>query len=458
MRSGRTLVKVRRTSISGLLIVDLDLHEDHRGWFKENWQREKMIVAGLPDFQPVQNNISFNVKKGVTRGMHAEPWDKYISVASGAVYGAWIDLREGSATFGQDFSLEITPGTAVYVPRGVANGFQALEENTAYTYLVNEHWSPEAEYSFTNLDQINWPLTPTELSEKDRLHPRLEEAKPVKKKKVLVTGANGQLGRALREVHSDFEFVNRDEFDVVSPSGRNWSDYRAIVNCAAYTDVDGAEVDVESAWRVNALAPAELARIAREHRLSLVHISTDYVFNGDKQTPYRIEDAISPISVYGASKAAGELAVLSNSGNYLIRTSWVVGDGNNFVRTMMDLAGRGVSPKVVNDQIGRPTFAPDLARFIVKIIEETPPPGIYHFSNSGPSVSWFDLAKEVYSLSGVDERNVKPVSTSEYYAGKSVAARPLYSVFDLEKAEEVMGEVPTWQQSLSDYVAREQQR
>lgn len=451
-------MKVRRTSISGLLIVDLDLHEDHRGWFKENWQREKMIAAGLPDFQPVQNNISFNVKKGVTRGMHAEPWDKYISVASGAVYGAWIDLREGSATFGRDFSLEITPGTAVYVPRGVANGFQALEENTAYTYLVNEHWSPEAEYSFTNLDQIDWPVTPTELSEKDRIHPKLEEAEPVKQKKVLVTGANGQLGRALREVHPDFEFVNRGEFDVASPSDRNWSEYRAIVNCAAYTDVDGAEADVESAWRVNAFAPAELARIAREHRISLVHISTDYVFNGTKQTPYRTEDAIGPISVYGASKAAGELAVLANSGNYLIRTSWVVGDGNNFVRTMMGLAGRGVSPTVVNDQIGRPTFALDLARFIVKIIEETPPPGIYHFSNSGPSVSWFDLAKEVYSLSGVDERNVKPISTSEYYAGQSVAARPSYSVFDLEKAEGVMGEVPTWQQSLTEYVAREQRR
>ena len=143
-------MKVQTTAIEGLLIVELDVHGDNRGWFKENWQREKMVAAGLPDFQPVQNNVSFNAEKGVTRGLHAEPWDKFVSVASGRVFGAWCDLREGSATFGQLVTNEIGPDTAVFVPRGVANGFQALEP-CAYSYLVNDHWSPDAAVSYTHL-------------------------------------------------------------------------------------------------------------------------------------------------------------------------------------------------------------------------------------------------------------------------------------------------------------------
>ncbi|MEO7905123.1 MAG: dTDP-4-dehydrorhamnose 3,5-epimerase family protein, partial [Candidatus Saccharimonadales bacterium] len=132
-------LEVQTTSIPGLLVFDLPVHGDNRGWFKENWQREKMTALGLPDFGPVQNNISFNAEKGVTRGIHAEPWDKYISVASGRVFGAWVDLRAGDS-FGTVFTIEIDPAKAIFVPRGVGNAFQALEDNTAYTYLVNDHW------------------------------------------------------------------------------------------------------------------------------------------------------------------------------------------------------------------------------------------------------------------------------------------------------------------------------
>ena len=140
------------TPIPDLLVIDLPVYGDARGWFKENWQREKMVAAGidLPDFGPVQNNISFNDAVGTTRGIHAEPWDKYVSVATGRVFGAWVDLREGE-TFGVSYSTEIDPGTAVFVPRGVGNSYQTLEPDTAYTYLVNDHWSPEASYTFLNL-------------------------------------------------------------------------------------------------------------------------------------------------------------------------------------------------------------------------------------------------------------------------------------------------------------------
>ncbi len=171
-----------QTPIPGMLLFDLPVHGDNRGWFKENWQREKMVRLGLPDFGPVQNNISFNDAVGTTRGIHAEPWDKFISIAAGRVFGAWVDLRPGKA-FGAVFTTELDPSTAIYVPRGVGNSYQTLEPNTAYTYLVNDHWSVEAqgEYTFLNLADeqvaIPWPipLAEAELSDKDREHPRLSE-------------------------------------------------------------------------------------------------------------------------------------------------------------------------------------------------------------------------------------------------------------------------------------------
>lgn len=170
------------TPIPGMILIDLPVHGDNRGWFKENWQREKMLAIGVPDFEPVQNNISFNDAVGTTRGIHAEPWDKLISIAFGRVFGAWVDLRDGES-FGRVFTAELDPSTAIYVPRGVGNSYQTLEPNTAYTYLVNDHWSAEAQsqYTFLNLADeevaIAWPipLDRAEVSEKDHRHPRLAE-------------------------------------------------------------------------------------------------------------------------------------------------------------------------------------------------------------------------------------------------------------------------------------------
>ena len=154
---------VTETGIGGLKVVDLAVHGDSRGWFKENWQRAKMCALGIPDLRVVQNNVSYNDSRGVTRGIHAEPWDKFISVARGSVFGAWVDLREGSETFGKVFTTVLDPSKAIYVPRGVGNSFQALEDGTAYTYLVDAHWSLELKktYTFVNLADpelaIEWP-------------------------------------------------------------------------------------------------------------------------------------------------------------------------------------------------------------------------------------------------------------------------------------------------------------
>ena len=157
-----------KTPIEGLVVYDLPVFGDSRGWFKENWQREKMVAIGLPDFGPVQNNFSFNDKRGVARGIHAEPWDKYVSLGAGKIFGFWVDIREGSNTYGKSFTVELDPSKAIFVPRGVANGYQTLEDNTVYSYLVNDHWSADAQYSFVSMfDEslgIEWPI-PIEESE-----------------------------------------------------------------------------------------------------------------------------------------------------------------------------------------------------------------------------------------------------------------------------------------------------
>lgn len=177
-------LKVRNTVIPGFYIVDLVVNGDNRGWFKENYQKEKLNELGLPEFNVVQNNFSYNEEVGVTRGLHAEPWEKFISVANGRVFGAWVDLRNGES-FGQSLTLELNPGVAVFVPRGVANGYQTLEEKVTYTYLVNEHWSPEASYTYVNLFDpeldINWPIPKEQaiISEKDTTHPELKNVEPM---------------------------------------------------------------------------------------------------------------------------------------------------------------------------------------------------------------------------------------------------------------------------------------
>lgn len=175
---------VEEAPIPGFFVVKLPVHGDNRGWFKENYQKEKMEALGLPAFDIVQNNFSFNDKRGVTRGLHAEPWEKFVSVANGSVFGAWVDVRKGES-FGKTFSIEINPGAAVFVPRGVANGYQTLEDNVTYTYLVNAHWSPDAQYTFVNLFDpavgIEWPISQEKavISDKDAAHPLLKDVTPM---------------------------------------------------------------------------------------------------------------------------------------------------------------------------------------------------------------------------------------------------------------------------------------
>ena len=457
---------VHTTPIPGLLVFDLPVHGDARGWFKENWQREKMLALGLPDLEPVQNNMSFNAEKGATRGLHAEPWDKLIGLAAGRILGAWVDLREGPS-FGARFVLEMGVDKAVYVPRGVANGYQALEDDTVYSYLVNDHWSPEArsQYTYLNLADesvaIPWPIPLAEatISDADAAHPRLADVVPMKPRRTLIVGAKGQLGRALQALLPDADAVDVDELDLTDAAAVAafpWARYGTLINAAAYTAVDAAETPEGrvACWAVNVTAVGRLAQAARAHRATLVHVSSDYVFDGTAEL-HGEDEAFSPLGVYGQTKAAGDAIVSLLPRHYVVRTSWVIGEGGNFVRTMAGLAARGVSPAVVDDQFGRLTFTADLAAAITHLLDTGAPFGTYNVTCDGPVLSWHAIAQRVFELTGRSASEVAPTTTQEYGAGKSLAPRPRHSALNLDRIKATGFAPPTTEDALVAYLAAE---
>lgn len=455
-------LSVETTPIPGLLVFRLPVHGDARGWFKENWQRAKMTALGLPDFGPVQNNVSYNATRGATRGIHTEPWDKYVTVATGSVFAAWVDMREGDS-FGATFWIEVDESVAVFVPRGVGNSYQALADGTTYTYLVNDHYQAGKVYPALNLADetagIPWPipLAEAEISEKDQHNPRLDDVVPMAPRKTLIIGAKGQLGRALQADFPGADLVDLDELDVTDPTAVAewpWNEYGVVLNAAAYTAVDAAETPDGRivCWSANATAPATLAGLAAEHRFTLVHVSSDYVFDG-AQSLHTEEEPYSPLGVYGQAKAAGDIAVGLAPRHYVLRTSWVIGDGKNFVRTMQTLAGNGVSPTVVADQFGRLTFTSELSRAVRHLLEVGAPYGTYNVSGGGDVLSWADYAKRVYELSGRSADDVTPITTAEYGAGKTLSPRPENSALALAKIE-ATGFVPRDAlEQLAEYVA-----
>ncbi len=453
-------LSVEPTPIPGLLLVRLDVRLDDRGWFAETWQREKMTVLGLPDLGPVQSNLAENDRRGTIRGMHAEPWDKLVSLAAGRAYAAWVDLRPGPS-YGVTHAALLEPGTAVFIPRGVANGYQTQADGTTYTYLVNAHWRAEASYTAVNPQDpalgIAWPLPVDEslMSERDRTSPRLADVEPFPLRRPLVLGADGQLGRTLVAEIPDALGVPRAALDVTDTKALDawaWSEHDVVLNAAACTAVDEAETETgrAAAWAVNAEAPALLARLALRHGFTLVHYSTDYVFDGSQEV-HDEDEPLTPLGVYGQSKAAGDLAVGVAARHYLLRASWLVGDGANFVRTMARLADTGSTADVVADQVGRLTFADELARATRHLLASGAPWGTYHVSNAGPPMSWADVARAVFALRGRDPHDVREISSEQYAAGRAVAPRPRSSVLSLSRLEATGFRPRDAREALGDY-------
>ena len=278
-------------------------------------------------------------------------------------------------------------------------------------------------------------------------------------KTILVTGANGQVGREFRVLASsypqyDFLFVTKeelsiDDFDAV----KKYFDDNAVnycINCAAYTAVDKAETEKEKAFLINATAVANLAAVCKQHNIQLIHISTDYVFDGNTQRLYKETDTVHTLNIYGESKLKGEeLTIQNNPAAIIIRTSWVYSSfGNNFVKTMLRLMKERESIGVVNDQLGCPTYAADLAHCIMRVIEKQSafhiPYPLFHYCNEGV-ISWYQFALAIKELSG-SSCTVNSIPTVEY---PTPAKRSLYTAMDTSRIKEVFAlTIPGWRESL----------
>ena len=283
---------------------------------------------------------------------------------------------------------------------------------------------------------------------------------------ILVTGCNGQLGNEIQILqcqHPEHTYFNTDiqsEAEGVQNYSRlditDKSEVRAfvmdnaidcVVNCAAYTAVDLAESNRELCATLNALAPAYLAEAVDKRGGFIIHISTDYVFDGTANKPYTEEDTVCPDSVYGDTKCAGEIAVQQCTDNFMIiRTAWLYSEfGKNFVKTMIQLGSKSDKLGVIFDQVGTPTYAYDLAVAVFAALEKGIVPGIYHFSNEGV-ISWYDFTKAIHRIAGITSCDVRPIHTSEY---PTPAKRPRYSVLDKAKFKKTYGiRIPYWEDSL----------
>lgn len=281
--------------------------------------------------------------------------------------------------------------------------------------------------------------------------------------KIFIVGANGQLGTALRAQYPGARFADVSELDITnkeSVANFDWTGIDTILNAAAFTNVDGAETDEGrvAAWKVNASAVANLVRACQAHDMTLVHISSDYVFDGTAD-PHTETESFSPLSVYGQSKAAGDIAVSLLQAHYILRTTWVIGEGKNFVRTMLGLAERGISPTVVADQIGRLTFTSELVRAIDHLLGTQAPYGTYNATNSGELASWAEITRTIFSLAGYTDLTVTDTTTAEYFAGKEgIAPRPLGSNMDLTKLQSTGFKSRDWRDELAAYIAKEKEQ
>lgn len=277
--------------------------------------------------------------------------------------------------------------------------------------------------------------------------------------KTVITGANGQLGKAFRSLVPEAVFLSRDEFDLSEPAATLREKLRnlkpdVVINCAAYTKVDQAETEPELAHKINSAAVKALAEACASLNARFITYSTDYVFDGTEcEGGYRESDPVNPRSVYGQSKVEGEQAITNLPNCTVIRTSWVFGDSANFVRTMLNLADKGLSEvSVVNDQIGRPTYAPDLAQATLKLLEQTDLPAIIHVTNEGEPTSWADLARETFAIAD-KAVTVNPISTEEFFKNKTLyAKRPHYSVLNLDLLHNLGVTLRPWQDALQDYL------
>lgn len=275
--------------------------------------------------------------------------------------------------------------------------------------------------------------------------------------RIVITGCNGQLGKELAGHFPKAIALSKELLDIADSKkveAYNWSSVDVIINAAAYVNADYSETPEGRlvTWQVNAVGVKNLAKVAIENNIHLIHISSEYVFDG-KVENHKEDEPFSPLSVYGQTKAAGDIVASLVLKHHILRTSWVVGDGHNFIKTMKNLADMRIDPKVVDDQFGRLTFTSELARAIDYIIENDIPVGTYNLSNSGTIRSWAEIAALTFELAGHDKNRVAFISTEEYRQNKRpFAPRPTHSDLDLGKIKAAGFKSTDYEPLLENYI------
>lgn len=458
-------MKFTKTELKGVMVVEPDLHGDHRGWFMESYNQKSFENNGIfVDF--VQDNHSFSKEKGVIRGLHFQKQPsaqaKLVRCTRGAILDVAVDLKKGSETYLKWVAVELSEENhkQLFIPQGFAHGFVTLTDNVMVQYKTDNFYNKNLDRSIRYDDSeigIPWNVNNPIVSKKDSESPLLKDSDFDFTVKVLVTGAEGQLGqdvlKALKSKNLNCMGCDKHDFDI--------TDYESVrkfiltyqpdivIHCAAYTAVDKAEEDQKLCQDINVKGSENIAKVCAEADSKLIYVSTDYVYNGKGVDEIEVDSPTNPLSVYGKTKLEGEEICRKYVNRlFVVRTSWVFGaNGNNFVKTMLKLASRTEEIKVVNDQIGSPTYTPDLADFLVWL-SMSDRYGTYHFTNSG-FCTWYEFAQEIFRQAGV-VIDVKPVTTEDFGAK---AIRPNNSKLSKKCLAEIGYPMPqSWQEALSCFL------
>ena len=470
-------MNIIETELKDCYILEPKRFGDERGYF-ESITKEQLASLGFNGFHQVSNSVS---AKGIVRGLHfqKDPYcqTKVVRCHQGAVLDVVVDIREDSPTYMKYLTIKLTPenGRALFVPRGFAHGFVSLKDNTLFEYYVDNKYNPRLDSGIAwNDPDINIPwddifkkynIEEPLLSTKDKSRVPLKDTDihfKDKKKKYLVTGYKGQLGYDIvRELHERGEYnilavdidqmdiTNREQvFDIVKKYNPD-----VIFHCAAMTQVDRAENDIEFCTNVNVNGTRNLTDASIEVGAKMVYMSTDYVFDGKKEGLYKETDEVNPMSIYGKTKYLGEEEVRRNPNHFITRISWVFGiNGKNFIRTMLNLANTKDELSVVKDQVGSPTYTVDLAKLLVEMAQ-TEKYGTYHVNNEG-YCSWAEFAEYIMKSNDKNTK-INHVTTEKYYEGKDmsqIAYRPRNSKLDKSKLVEAGFEMlPSWQDAVDRY-------
>lgn len=472
-------MKKTKTELEDCFIIEPDKFGDSRGYFSPYFIQKNFDDLG---FQKVVQTNRSKSSKGVLRGLHFQKnpkcQAKIVEVIKGSAIDVVVDMRIDSPTFGKYTAVKLTEDNnrQLFVPRGFAHGFVSLEEDTIFQYLIDNDYAPKLEAGIKWDDptiNIDWQrifkennISEPLLSDKDKIHPSFKENKVVFKReqeKYLITGYNGQLGYDIkRELlkngikEENILALGREEMDITNQEQVNSviNNFKpnVIFHCAAWTAVDKAEDMVEEATKVNVDGTRNIVEASINIGAKIVYLSTDYVFDGQKDGIYIPEDETNPQNIYGKTKYLGEKEVEKNPNHFIARTSWVFGiNGENFVKTMLNLSKNHEELNVVDDQIGSPTYTVDLAHILYEL-SQTDNYGTYHVTNE-EFCSWAEFAEYIFKINDIKTK-INRVTTEEYLklTNSKQAYRPKNSRLDKNELYEIgLDHMPSWKDATERY-------